>query len=313
MPHRVAIALFIGLWPGIATALNLSLPSSADKTREIREAAASYFVPVGPYDGSEVPALRVEGALVQEAWRMEAPGLTTLQILRPLRRQVIDAGYDILFTCAARDCGGFDFRFQTRVLPAPDMFVDLLDYHFLSARRGESGEPVSFATLLVSRVGGAGYIQVIRVDPGDTARPALEVAPEADTPDEPALQARSLATRLMREGRAVLNDLDFASGTVALGAGPFASLDALAEFLQEKETRRVALVGHTDTVGGLEPNISLSRRRAQAVLERLVSTYGIARDRLEAGGMGYLAPLTTNLTEDGREQNRRVEAVLLSD
>ena len=75
---------------------------------------------------------------------------------------------------------------------------------------------------------------------------------------------------------------------------------------------RIALVGHTDNIGGLDGNIALSVSRAQAVRERLITQYAISPDRLEARGMGYLSPHTTNTTEAGREANRRVEAVVLA-
>ena len=313
MRWRAAIpALFAAFWAGGVPALDLSLPQSAVKTREIREEAAAYFVPVGAFDGRDVPALRVEGALVQQAWRMEAPGLTTLQILRPLRAQIVEAGYDLLFVCAARDCGGFDFRFDTRVLPAPDMFVDLRDYHFLAARRGEPGDAASYVTLMVSRTASAGYIQVIRVIRGRQAAPPPSPEADARLQADPGRAASSVSERLLRDGRAILSDLDFASGTIALGPGPFASLEQLAAYLRQDPAYRVALVGHTDTVGGLDPNIALSRDRARAVKARLVEAYDIPPAQLEAEGMGYLAPIATNLTEAGRERNRRVEAVLLA-
>lgn len=311
----IGLGLGLGLWPGAAAALDLALPSSAVKTREIREDAATYFLPVGRFNGSDVPALRVEGALVQQAWRIDAPGLTTLQMLRPLRAQLDEAGYDILFSCPAQVCGGFDFRFETRVIPAPDMFVDLLDYHFVSARRDAASQDASYVSLLVSRTGSAGYIQVIRVMRGQTGAAPPESAPELAAPEENAAPDgapdSALARRLMRDGRVVLVDLDFATGTVALGEGPYDSLRQLADFLNEDPDRRIALVGHTDSVGGLASNIALSRRRAQAVADRLVDTFDVSAQQLEAEGAGYLAPIASNLTEAGREANRRVEAVLL--
>ena len=45
--------------------------------------------------------------------------------------------------------------------------------------------------------------------------------------------------------------------------------------------------------------------------ERLITAYGASRPQLRAEGMGWLAPLATNLTPEGREANRRVEAVVL--
>ena len=71
------------------------------------------------------------------------------------------------------------------------------------------------------------------------------------------------------------------------------------------------LVGHTDTVGSLDANIALSRRRAEAVRARLVEAHGVDGARIDARGVGYLAPAVANDSDEGREANRRVEAVLL--
>ena len=76
---------------------------------------------------------------------------------------------------------------------------------------------------------------------------------------------------------------------------------------------RIALVGHTDTVGSLDGNIALSVSRARSVRQRLIDAYGIAPERLQSQGMGFLAPYTSNTTEEGREANRRVEAVVLAE
>ena len=52
--------------------------------------------------------------------------------------------------------------------------------------------------------------------------------------------------------------------------------------------------------------------RAGSVLERLVSAHGVSRRQLDAQGMGYLAPIASNLTPQGREANRRVEVIITS-
>ena len=133
--------------------LTLELPAQvlAEQTRS--EVPGSYALPTAVFDGRSVPARVVEGALDQRAYRLEAPGLTTLAILSPLRDQVKAAGFDLVFECEARRCGGFDFRFGTDVMPEPDMYVDLSDFRFLSAARGD--EAVS---LLVSRSSSSVYI-----------------------------------------------------------------------------------------------------------------------------------------------------------
>lgn len=127
--------------------------------REVRRAAEAYLVPTDVFADGQIPAIDAEGFFLQQAWRLDAPGLTSLQLQRPLRRQIIEAGYSIMLDCAARECGGFDFRFNTPVLPAPDMFVDLRDYRFLSARKEGDDGLSDYVTVLVSQVSGSGYIQ----------------------------------------------------------------------------------------------------------------------------------------------------------
>jgi len=56
-------------------------------------------------------------------------------------------------------------------------------------------------------------------------------------------------------------------------------------------------------------NLDLSLRRAQAVVAALTSDFAVARSRLEARGVGFLAPVAPNKTEDSRAKNRRVQLV----
>ncbi len=296
---------------GQTSAVDLSMPGAAVLTRELVEEAGSYRLPVGPFRDGVIRTLKVEGRIVQQAWRIDAQGMTTLQILAPLRDQLVAAGFNILFECAAAECGGFDFRFDTRVMAAPDMFVDLLDYRFVSARRDGANGAGDYVSLLVSRSGARGYVQVIHT--GDAQIGVMQQAqagtsaPSGTPPvDLPMDQA------LLRAGHVIFSDLEFETGSAALGQGPVASLQALADFLAEDDSRRVALVGHTDSVGGLDPNVDLSRARATAVMTRLIEAYGVRPEQLEARGVGYLAPIASNRTAAGRDANRRVEAVLLN-
>lgn len=315
MQHAACfLALVAALIGGVAArALELELPPSTSLNREINKPTTSYLVPTGPFDGTRIPSTEVEGTVTKQAWQFSAPGLTSLQIMRPLRDQMVAAGYEVILDCAGQECGGFDFRYQIDVLPAPDMFVDLFNYRFLVGASEIGGPNASYLTLLVSRVGAVGYLQVTRVvQTGETA-PSLSVSAGVSV-DGPSNQSQSegLIARLQSRGHAVLADLEFETGSGSLGPGPYASLTTLAEFLTKDTTRRVALVGHTDTVGGLAPNRALSKRRAEAVRDRLVQEYSVSPEQLEADGAAYLAPVASNLTPEGREANRRVEAVLLN-
>lgn len=312
MPKAILLVLALTL-ASPAAALTLELPAEVLGEESRSEVPGSYDLPIAAYDGSVVPSRRMEGALDQRALRLAAVGQTTLAILAPLREQVTAAGYEIVFECEARSCGGFDFRFGTDVMPEPDMHVDLSDYRFLSAVSGD--EAVS---ILVSRSASAAYVQITRVTKAPLTVPAAQS--EVDLPDEVtapapvavAPDATGIAEALDLNGVAVLDDLVFASGAATLTEGDYASLAAVAAWLQANPEGTVALVGHTDASGSLAGNIALSERRAEAVAEVLIETYGADRARVIAKGVGFLAPRTTNQTEEGRQKNRRVEVIVTS-
>jgi len=293
----LCFALLVGT---TAAAQDLTLPASARQISERISPLDSYDLPTSVFANGTVPARSVEGRVDRTTWRLQSGSSTTLQILAPLRDQLEAQGYEILLDCEARNCGGFDFRFGTEVVPTPDMYVAIHDYRFLSAVRGDE-----VLSLLVSRNPPDGFVQLIQVTPVDTQPSSPLVIEDAVDGTQGVLQV------LLRDGHVILNDLHFSTGEVALGAGPFASLKELAGYLADNPEMRLALVGHTDDTGALQANIAVSTRRAQAVRNRLIEAHGVAADRIEAQGVGYLSPLTSNATPEGRDTNRRVEAVLL--
>lgn len=309
------LAAGLALAPSGAAAQLLELPGPATQSDERLEVLTSYRLPIGSWQDGAVQTIWAEGELTQQAWQVRAEGMTTLQILAPLRAQLEDAGFQILFECEADSCGGFDFRYATDVLPEPAMHVDLGDYRFLSAQRMGEEKP-EYISLMVSRSSTRGYVQICRIGPPDEdAAPILSTSTKGPLPGETTaaeLFDGPLADELELRGRAVLSDLEFETGSSALGEGDFATLAALADYLLAHPERTVTLVGHTDAEGSLDGNIALSRRRAQSVMRRLVNGFGVPSSQIRAQGVGYLAPLTSNQTEDGRSANRRVEAILTS-
>ena len=71
----------------------------------------------------------------------------------------------------------------------------------------------------------------------------------------------------------------------------------------------IYVVGHTDATGKFDANMTLSRQRAEAVVEALTEQYAIEAGRLSAHGVGPLSPKSTNRTDPGKGENRRVELV----
>ncbi|WP_171211661.1 OmpA family protein [Ruegeria sp. HKCCA5426] len=294
------LTLILALWVWPAAAQDLTMSSGSRLVSDRTSALDSYDMPTGVFADGSVPARTVEGRVERLTWRLQAGSSTTLQLLEPLRDQIQAQGFDVLFECEARTCGGFDFRFGTEVVPTPDMYVAIQDYRFLSATRGDEA-----LSLLVSRNPPDGYVQMIRVSPADAEAPPPLVI------EETVEQSQGLLADLEQNGHVILDDLHFRTGEITLGDGPFASLALIAAYLKDNPAVRMALVGNTDDTGTLEANISVSTGRAQAVRVRLIEKHGVSADRLEARGIGYLAPLTSNATHEGRDLNRRVEAILL--
>lgn len=226
-----------------------------------------------------------------------------------LRDQLRNDGFEIVFECRDQACGGFDFRFATLVLPPPDMQVNLGDFRYLAAHK-IGAEPPEILSIIASKSARAGYVQVTRVGAEKADIVTTDAAPlRSPLPEEPTFD---LVSELTTKGRVVLQGLTFETGSSQLSDQPFDTLQTLADYLAALPDLQVALVGHTDLSGSLDVNIALSKRRAGSVLERLVSDYGAARRQLDAQGMGYLAPIASNLTQKGRDANRRVEVIITS-
>lgn len=310
MTLRVA-AFLLAILPGMAGAISLDLPASASMQTEELRPADSFPLPVGAWAEGAIPTQTVEGDISIRTWRIDSPGLTTLQILAPIRQQLAREGFETLFECRADACGGFDFRFGTEVVAAPAMFVDLGDYRFLSARHKSAAGP-EYIALMISRSARAGFLQVVQIGQSPAAaRPAALPAAAGTASAGPSVKPGFIAS-LATEGRAVLSDLTFASGSAELDDAAFPSLKELASKLAANPGWKIALVGHTDTLGSAEANMALSQRRAEAIKDRLVNAFGVEATRIEAAGVGFLAPIATNLTPEGRAMNRRVEVVLVA-
>jgi len=304
-----AIALCLGLAASPVPALDVTWPEGAELARDDAPALGSRRIATGPFGAHGVPSDRVEGLVSDRIWRVPGPSGDPLRLLDLVRGQLIAQGYEIGFVCAADACGGFDFRHALPIAGGPAMHVDLANYHYLTARKSDAAGPSAVA-LTVSRGGLAGYAHLAVVAPPGAPAPTPAPAPAAVADGAPDAPTDALADALTRSGRAPLDDLIFATGASALSGARYDSLARLADYLIANPDRRVVLVGHTDAEGPLEGNIALSRARASAVRQVLIDDFGAPSDRIDAEGIGFLAPRASNATDAGRQANRRVEVVL---
>ncbi len=137
----------------------------------------------------------------------------------------------------------------------------------------------------------------------------LEVLEISDfSPTLEFVDATTMQAEMGRTGRVVLYGIQFDHDKATLRRESQATTDEIAKALAEDGSLSIYVVGHTDDVGSLGYNQDLSLRRAQTVVEALISR-GVDAGRLTALGVGPAAPVASNDTEDGRALNRRVELV----
>lgn len=314
---RTALAVTLLLAAqGPALAL-IDPPAGATPSGERIETLSTYSVATGPWKAGALPVTTAEGRVRQTAWKVPGSRAGTLDLLRPLRDQLTRAGYETVFECESAGCGGFDFRYGIDILPEPEMHVDLGDFRFLAARRGDADSP-EWATLIVSRSADTGFVQLTHVGAPQAVQdvtlstkspfsPGLVGTPPPAAPMPVATDP--VATALMAGQPAVLEGLVFPSGSATLAPGDHPALRQLAAWLAANPDTRVELVGHTDASGPADANTALSLARAEATRRALLALGDIDPARITTRGAGPADPRASNDTAEGRAQNRRVEAI----
>jgi len=154
-----------------------------------------------------------------------------------------------------------------------------------------------------------GKITWIYVDARTGGEYELKIVEKKEMVQEVVADAKILVQDISSTGHASVYGIhfDFNKATVKPESEP--TLKEISKLLKQNPKLNLYLVGHTDNVGEFNYNMQLSRARAKAVVKALVTKYGVAQSRLDPYGVGPLAPVSSNETEDGRALNRRVELV----
>ncbi|MFD1818193.1 WD40-like Beta Propeller Repeat [Pseudarcicella hirudinis] len=107
-----------------------------------------------------------------------------------------------------------------------------------------------------------------------------------------------------------LNNVFFEQSKYDLNASSFGELDRIVELMKEYPTMEIMLEGHTDNQGDWNANLQLSQQRVEEV-KKYLSKKGILLSRIQTKGWGSTRPVSSNLTEEKRRLNRRVEFTIL--
>mgnify|MGYP000215212026 CR=1 FL=1 len=109
-----------------------------------------------------------------------------------------------------------------------------------------------------------------------------------------------------------LNNIFFEFAKYDLLEDSYSELNRVYDFMLKNPNIKIKIAGHTDNVGSKTFNQNLSEKRAKAVADYLISK-GIDKKRIQTIGYGMDKPIASNETEEGRQQNRRVEFIILTD
>ncbi|MEQ8204045.1 MAG: OmpA family protein [Smithellaceae bacterium] len=142
------------------------------------------------------------------------------------------------------------------------------------------------------------------------AKKVVEAKPEPAPVEEvkPAPVVEEAKPEIIEKGRTTLNvEFDFDKATIKKGY--YKDIDDLVTVMKQYPDLNVEIDGHTDSIGTAAYNKKLSQKRADAIKKYMVEKGGIDAKRLTAVGYGEDKPIASNKTKEGRQKNRRVEAV----
>jgi OOP family OmpA-OmpF porin len=270
-------------------------------------------------DKKWVDPVNVEGRVTKAIYVAPA-GKSSLEVFRNYEQALVSAGFQRRFSCESqcaplyyvmrKDDGystGMTWASGNVVTPSGSRYS--LDAGTVTSEQGRlwygtlprNGQQVH--VLLYTSVANnettnltATYLQIVE--------------PKAMPTGQVKVDAKALEQGLKADGKIALYGLYFDTGKAQIKPESTDQLAEMAKLLQAQPALRVYIVGHTDSQGTLESNMTLSQQRAQAVVTALASAYKIDAQRMVGRGVGSLAPLAANVSDEGRAKNRRVELVL---
>ena len=126
-----------------------------------------------------------------------------------------------------------------------------------------------------------------------------------------AVGAPDMRNKLITDGKLVTRGITFDSGSDKIKAESNGTLKEIALILRENPTVRIKIIGHTDSDGEDAANLTLSKKRAEAVKAALKDQFSIDASRMETDGKGESQAVSPNTTPEGKANNRRVELIKL--
>jgi len=239
-------------------------------------------------------------------------GRSTLEVFRNYESALKKAGFELLFNCALNECGG---QFQPLIYPLERR---LRNKGQISEYALEFPKDQRYLSASLSRPEGDIYVSMyVAINDINNFRETYKhpvvlvqiVETKAMEGEKVTVDAETMARDISKIGHVSIYGIYFDTDKAEIKQESVPTLEEIAKLLRVNPGLKVYIVGHTDNTGSLTYNLDLSQRRADVVTNALITNYGVDRNRITAKGVGPLAPVGSNRTEEGRSKNRRVELV----
>lgn len=263
--------------------------------------------------------LPVAGAYRQVEYTLGDLELSLLRLYRSYLQHFENNDFEVIFTGIGEELSnrdGFSFishesGFLSRT---PSTAGDSNAYILARSPDEQTVLAISFFSRQNARRMMINAVEIEDMELLDLFAPEPEAAPEPEPEEEQPVElvqqdATELETGLLQDGRVIVNAILFEFDRAEILPESAQALETVSELMRTRPALKLLVVGHTDGVGSFDYNLRLSVERAQAVVAWLGGHGGIDAGRLRAAGAGPMSPVTTNRTESGRAQNRRVELV----
>ena len=259
-------------------------------------------------------AQRAEGKRTRALY-LAPEGRSSLEVMRNYSEALTKAGYTTLFECARESCGNDiekalyfnnkQNKIQGKQISEYAFSMDVVDQRLLVAELKQGGAS-SYVIVLAAVSGNAAESGIknrvtVYVEQIQAGKMESRMA---------VVKSSEIQQAMNRDGKVAIYGVLFDTDKSEIKPESAPQLEEMGRYLQQNPAVAVYVVGHTDNQGKLDYNLSLSQRRADAVVNALVTTHKIARNRLVGKGVAGLAPVASNQAEEGRAKNRRVELVL---
>lgn len=245
---------------------------------------------------SDKAPLQLTGDLGRHTYTIA--NVSTLKVYENYKAALSKAGFSFISRCELTQCGSEKQAndLGDQVALTGSVYNWYRQPYYLLAQKGQGAGSTYVALFIGSYEDTVGVQQIVLKE--------RQVQTGLVT-----VNADQLKQQLDAEGKVLIYGIYFDTGKAVIKSESKPALDAIAELMKRNGELLLYVVGHTDDTGDSAANLQLSAARANSVVDALTSGYNVPPHRLQAQGVGPFAPAADNLSEAGKQKNRRVELV----